>query len=106
MSAAGIVKSLLSALEAVNLNEDFLSKCLVGVTCDGASVMFGRKSGVVSRLKELFPNIIGWHCCAHGLELVVNDVVKEIGAINHFKALLDKLYTLYSTSGKKTHGAD
>ena len=62
--------------------------------------MFGRKSGVVARLKELFPNIIGWHCCAHRLELAVNDVVKEMGAINHFKSLLDSLYSLYSTSGK------
>lgn len=56
-SAAGIVQSLLSALEKVNFNEEFLAKCLVGVTCDGASVMFGRKSGVVARLKEFFPTL-------------------------------------------------
>ena len=30
----------------------------------------------------------------------VGDVMKEIGAINHFKVLMDKLYSLYSTSNK------
>ena len=100
LTAHGIVHKLLSALERLHLTQDFLSKTLIGVTCDGASVMLGRKSGVASRLQAIFPNITVWHCSAHRLELAVADVVKEMGAINHFKILMDKLYAVYSTSNK------
>jgi hypothetical protein len=100
LTAHGIVHKLLSALERLHLTQDFLSKTLIGVTCDGASVMLGRKSGVASRLQAIFPNITVWHCSAHKLELAVADVVKEMGAINHFKILMDKLYAVYSTSNK------
>uniref|UniRef100_A0A8C9X006 HAT C-terminal dimerisation domain-containing protein n=1 Tax=Sander lucioperca TaxID=283035 RepID=A0A8C9X006_SANLU len=98
--AEGIVGKLLDALDHANLDKAFLSKTLVGLTCDGASVMLGRKSGVATRLKTRFPNIMVWHCSAHRLELAVGDVMKEMGAINHFKILMDKLYALYSTSNK------
>ena len=100
LTAHGIVHKLLSALERLHLTQDFLSKTLIGVTCDGASVMLGHKSGVASRLQAIFPNITVWHCSAHRLELAVADVVKEMGAINHFKILMDKLYAVYSTSYK------
>ena len=100
LTAHGIVHKLLSALERLHLTQDFPSKTLIGVTCDGASVMLGRKSGVASRLQAIFPNITVWHCSAHRLELAVADVVKEMGAINHFKILMDKLYAVYSTSNK------
>ena len=65
LTAHGIVHKLLSALERLHLTQDFLSKTLIGVTCDGASVMLGRKSGVASRLQAIFPNITVWHCSAH-----------------------------------------
>ncbi|XP_078504031.1 E3 SUMO-protein ligase KIAA1586-like [Lissotriton helveticus] len=103
LSADGIVNSLLSALkkDPINISEDFLSKCMVSVACDGASVMFGCHSGVVKRLQEkISSNIVAWHCSAHRLELAVHDVMKDIGATNHFKNLLDKLYSLFSTSVK------
>lgn len=90
---------MLDALDHANLDEAFLSKTLVGLTCDGASVTLRRKSGVATRLKPRFPNIM-WHCSAHRLELAVGDVMKEMRAINHFKILMDKLDALYSTSNK------
>ncbi|XP_060767543.1 E3 SUMO-protein ligase KIAA1586-like [Neoarius graeffei] len=100
LGAKGIVRKLLSALHQANLSEDFLAKTLVGLTCDGASVMLGCKSGVAARLQSRFPNILVWHCSAHRLELAVGDVVKEMTAVNHFKILIDKLYSLYCTSNK------
>ena len=63
--------------------------------------MLGRNSGVATRLQTMFPKILVWHCSAHRLELAVGDVMKEMGAMNHFKMLMDKLYSLYSTSNKK-----
>lgn len=100
LGAEGIVCKLLDALDHANLNEAFLSKTLIGLTCDGTSVMLGRKSGVAVRLQSRFPNIVVWHCSAHHLEFAVGDVVKEMMAVNHFKILMDKLYSLYSTSNK------
>lgn len=82
------------------MSQEFLSKTLIGVTCDGASVMLGCKNGVKSRLLAIFPNITIWHGLAHRLELAVGDIMKEMGAINHFKILMDKLYAIYSTSNK------
>uniref|UniRef100_A0A672RKS2 HAT C-terminal dimerisation domain-containing protein n=1 Tax=Sinocyclocheilus grahami TaxID=75366 RepID=A0A672RKS2_SINGR len=99
-NAEGIVRHLLSALERLNLIDEFLSKTLIGVTCDGTSVMLGRTSGVASRLRDIFPNITVWHCSVHRLELAIGDVVKEIGTINYFKILMDKLYAIYSASNK------
>lgn len=100
LTAEGIVCQLLSALERVGRNKDFLSKTLVGVTCDGASVMLGCRTGLATRLKAMFPGIIVWHCSAHRLELSVHDVVDEMGAVNHFNILMDKLYAMYSVSNK------
>ncbi len=100
LSAKRIVCKLLACLEGAKLNEAFLSKTLIGLTCDVVSVMLGCKSGVAARLQTLFPNIMVWHCSVHRLELAVGDVMKEMGAINHFKILMDKLYSLYSSSNK------
>lgn len=41
-----------------------------------------------------------WHSSVHQLELAVGDMVKEIVAVNHFQILMDKPYSLYSTSNK------
>uniref|UniRef100_H3A4Y1 HAT C-terminal dimerisation domain-containing protein n=1 Tax=Latimeria chalumnae TaxID=7897 RepID=H3A4Y1_LATCH len=101
LSSEGILNSLLSVLKKVNVTEDFLAKCLVAVACNGTSVMFWCNTGVVKRLQDMFPNIIAWHCSAQYPELAVSDVMKDVGATNHFKSLLDKLYSLCSTSVKK-----
>ena len=61
LSAGRIVRNLLSALEGIKFTEDFLSKTLIGITCGGASVMLGHKSGVATKLQALFPNITARH---------------------------------------------
>ncbi|XP_055957012.1 uncharacterized protein LOC126821364 [Patella vulgata] len=40
-----------------------------GIANDGAAVMVGSKSGIVTRLKALNPVILGTHCIAHRLAL-------------------------------------
>ena len=82
------------------LNDDCLRECSLGLATDGASVMLGKKAGVCVKLKEQFPNLIGWHCFNHRLELSVNDCVKACTQLNHFKIFMQKLYTLYSASPK------
>ena len=76
----------------------YLEKHLIGVCSDGASTMVGSKSGVLTRLKELYPDILLWHCMCHRIELAVGDAVKSVTAVNHVKVFMDKLYSLYSQS--------
>ena len=51
-------------------------KHLVGVCADGSAAMVGKKSGVLTKLKEKFPKIMLWHCLCHRVELAVADAVE------------------------------
>jgi hypothetical protein len=63
--------------------------------------MLGKHSGVVCRLKQKYRNRFTWHCLNHRLELLVSDAIKDVVCeIDHFKAFMDKLYSLYSQSPK------
>jgi len=98
VTSDGILQALLNCLFSVGFTKEFLEKHWLGMATDGASVMLGRTAGLVVKLKQMFPNIIGWHCLNHRLELGVGDAVKSCSEINHFKAFMDKLYSLYSMS--------
>ncbi|XP_060554954.1 zinc finger protein 862-like [Ruditapes philippinarum] len=80
--------------------EDWKEK-VIGVGTDGASVMLGKKSGVVVKLREHTnrPFIYGIHCSAHRLELAYKDAVKAVNTkwTTHQKceALLLNLYLFY-----------
>ena len=57
--------------------ENFLKK-LVATTCDGASVNFGCKEGLLKRLiDDGRPWMIKFHCANHRIELAVKDVLKD-----------------------------
>lgn len=100
-TTADVIKNeILKNLNSYGINEDFLKKHLVGLACDGASVMLGRQNGVAAQFLKLFPDIIIWHCLNHRLELAVSDARNEVQGINHFHSFIDKLYSLYSMSPK------
>lgn len=105
-TAALVLDSLLFCLKQHGFSQEFLEKNWVGFASDGASVMTGKKSGVATRLKELFPHIVTWHCLNHRLELSISDAVADITAINHFQAFVDKLYSLYSQSAKNMRAVE
>lgn len=74
-SADGITEALLKCLMDNGLDDDFLKDCFLGFCSDGASVMLGKKAGVYAKLKAKYPDIVGWHCLNHRLELSVGDAV-------------------------------
>ena len=82
------------------MDSDYLQEHLICFATDGASVMIGRSSGITTKLREMFPSVVFWHCANHRLELAVNDCVNSVAGINNFKIFMDKLYTLYSASPK------
>ncbi|KAJ6657829.1 hypothetical protein lerEdw1_001879 [Lerista edwardsae] len=98
--AETICFAVMNSLQNVGLTKDYLKKHLIGFCSDGASVMLGRKSGVSTRIAKDFPNIIIWHCLNHRLQLVLDDSVKDIKQINHFKIFLDKIFTIFHQSNK------
>lgn len=100
LTADVIVETLLDCLIGHGFSEDILAECLLGLATDGASVMLGKHAGVYTQLKAQFPNLIGWHCFNHRLELSVHDAVEACSEVNHFKIFIQKLYTLYSASPK------
>ena len=64
---------------------------------DGAAVMVGRKSGVVTRLSDGLPHVLGVHCMAHRLELSFKDVAKKNLCHKNLTLLLG-LYYFYHNS--------
>ena len=100
LGAECIFSTLMECLDMYGFTLHVLSEKLICFASDGASVMLGSQSGVASRIQQVFPNVIIWHCMNHRLELAVGDAIHEVSGTNHFKAFFDKLYCLYHTSSK------
>lgn len=99
-NAETISHILLLTLESYGFNDPYLKKNLIGFCSDGASTMLGCKSGVSVRLLSKYPGIIIWHCLSHRVQLALDDAIKSISQVNHFKAFLEKIYCFYHTSNK------
>ena len=57
--------------------------------------MVGKHSGVLTKFKQIYPNIALWHCMCHRLELAVHDSVKATNQINYAQLFIEKLYSVY-----------
>ena len=99
-TAESVINALLDCLKNWGFDNNYLQDSLIGYCSDGASTMLGRNSGVAARLNDRYPNIIIWHCLCHRVQLALDDAIKGISQVNHFKAFLDKLYSLYHQSNK------
>jgi hypothetical protein len=47
---------------------------LICANFDGASVNLGQKGGVIAKIRDVIPDVMGLHCVAHKLELAAHDV--------------------------------
>jgi len=98
LNADIITDTLMTCLHSHGLSNDILKEQWLSLAVDGASIMLGNKAGVYTKMKQQFPNLIGWHCFNYRLELSVNDAIKACTEVNHFKIFMQKLYNLYSAS--------
>ena len=73
-------------------------KKTVSFAGDGASVMCGKKTGLVARLKQEQPHLVGVHYVAHRLELSYKDVFKQTEVFKDLDRLLLDLYYFYEKS--------
>ena len=96
-TALGVINAIKKSAETVMEFNTFLVK-LVAMGSDGASVMLGKKSGVLSLLKEQQPSLIGVHCSAHRLELSYKDAMRKVPLAEKVLTLLTGLYYMYRNS--------
>jgi hypothetical protein len=57
----------------------------LGKPTDGASVIVGKNSSVVTRLRQKYPTIVAWHYFNHSLELSISATIKYVRGIDYFK---------------------
>lgn len=100
-----IKTALLSiGLDFENMRHDQPGPSLVCANFDGASVMQGRKSGVVGHILNEIPDIIPIHCIAHKLELAVLDSTKNIPFLKRNEDTMKGIFIMYHASPKKLRG--
>lgn len=73
---------------------------LCDVSTDGASVMIGNKSGVVTRLKQAVPGILATHCIAHRLALSCCSGADSIPYLVKVQEILNSVYKYFHFSPK------
>ena len=91
-----IYASLLKSLHEGGFDNEYLRNNLIAFCSDGGSVTLGCISGVGTRLKNDYPNIIFWHCLNHRLQLSLDDSTNDIKQVNHFKIFIDKSRQFFS----------
>lgn len=67
---------------------------------DGASAYTGVRNGVVAKLTQSIPWLLGIHCIAHNLELAILDGLKEDHLLSSIKEMLQSIYKHYHYSPK------
>lgn len=100
--AERLLQTLLNCLGKVLLLDDAtLSQKLVGVGCDGASVLQGLQTGLVTRLtQKVAPFASAVHCTGHRTNLVGKAISKE-PCMQRIESLIANVYAYFCRSTKR-----
>jgi len=83
------------------IGEETVTKNILGLATDGASVMRGEKSGAAAILRSLVKaDFEAFHCMAHRMELAVNMATRSSDEVQRFGMFVDSLYAFYHRSPK------
>ena len=74
-----------------------------GQAYDGAANMQGRRSGVAARFLEVQPAAIPVHCCAHSLNLCLQDAGRKLTCLRDALELCREIINLIRFSPKRLH---
>ena len=74
-----------------------------GQAYDGVSNMQGRRKGVATRFKQENPAAIALHCCAHSLNLCLQDAAKNLNCIRDALETVIEISTLIRYFPKRLH---
>ncbi|KAI8490529.1 hypothetical protein Bbelb_317970, partial [Branchiostoma belcheri] len=91
--AESITRELVEVMEQ-DLGQADLRDKLCAAFVDGANVMLGHVSGVVTRLKDESSgqHVLGIHCSGHKLELAYKNTLNDVA---YFRNVTDTLHNLY-----------
>ena len=78
---------------------------LRGVGTDGAATMIGCKTGVVTRLKEITPTLIGVHCAAHRLNLASSQAADKVPYVK-VQNIIRQLFDFFDNSAVRMAGLE
>ncbi|CAI7806061.1 unnamed protein product [Closterium sp. NIES-54] len=82
--AASLLTLLLSHLQAVGVDLRWIS----GISTDGANVMMGSNSGLVTRLQLRIPHLVSSHCIAHREALAAKHAAEKIPAFSMIDSVI------------------
>lgn len=54
---------------------------LVSCTTDGAPAMMGKRNGLLAKIKQVNPNVLGNHCCLHRQSLSSTNMPEELSSV-------------------------
>ena len=74
---------------------------LIGIEFDGAATLFGDKTGVQRKFKELSPRALFVHCCCHVLQLASVQAANATPGIKHVYTILMMLQEFVHYSPKR-----
>lgn len=99
-NADGLLDVLITSLLDAGLAN--YKKHFVGFMSDGASVNFGAKGGLLSKLQneQQMPWLVGIHCLNHRLELAVKDAFSGT-ALSEICTLLSNIHSVFERSPKR-----
>ncbi|XP_060589612.1 zinc finger protein 862-like [Ruditapes philippinarum] len=98
-NADNIVEMVIDELKSKGLD---ISK-MVGIGTDGASVMTGRKNGVVVKLKEHSPSLVGAHCAAHRTALATSQAAKYVHEMDEYSRTVSSVFRYFSNSSLRSN---
>ena len=98
VDANGLLECITTAFSRFNIDE--ISKHILGLNVDGASVNTGIHGGLGVLIKEQAPWLQVIHCFNHRLELAIKDAFKNT-AFAKIDEMLSELYKLYQYSSKR-----
>jgi hypothetical protein len=98
-NAEVIVRKVLDELKTKGL--DITN--MVGIGTDGASVMTGRHAGVVVKLREHSPALVGVHCAAHRCALAASQAAKSIPEIQSYSRTISNIFFYYTSSALRSN---
>ena len=68
---------------------------MAGGATNGASVMVGSRTGVVTRIKDMVTKFISTHCSVHQLSLAASDAADLVHEIGKFQRILNQVYVVF-----------
>lgn len=97
----GILHAIDQSFVGIGITETTLQQKLVGCNFDGASVIFGPKTGVATQLNNrVYQIILIMHCVAHNLELRVGDAIRTVLSLQSFLDNVSQIFRFYYYSPK------